>query len=1303
MVGLRTLERTAVFAWSSGSGPPLLATGTKVGALSDDFSSEIVLELWDLALDKQGQDVELDPLGTITTDSGFNDIAWSEPDDDHPLGVIAGALENGAVDLWDAQKLRDGGQDAFISRTTKHTGAVKALQWNPYRHNLLASVGAKGEIYIYDVNTMANPFRLGATAARADDIDCVDWNKSEKTAHILATGSSGGFVTVWDVKQKKDVLTLSNQGRKAVSAVAWDPEQSTTLATATSNDQEPLILIWSLRNSSAPERTLKGHQLGVLGLSWCLQDPELLLSCGKDNRTVCWNAKTAEKYGDFTAGSNWAFQTRWNPHNPSLIASASFDGKVLVTSIQSTNSKPEQQAQANQSLDGEDFFAKAQTQPQGITFTLPKAPKWAARPSTVSFGFGGKLIRVSTDLASRKSKVAIETFAVDTSMGESAQKFEEKLKGGDVASICASKIEEAKTDEERADWQVIETLNTGKSRKKVREYLGFDEDELAKETEKLDINGEKDAKPETNGDDFFGNGENGDNFLADLAATKGTKTNNPFSIYTGSESDADKSVTRALMLGQFEKALDVCLREDRMSDAFMIAVCGGQKCIDKAQNAYLKKKAHGPNYLRLLASIVGKNLWDVVHNADLNDWKDVMATICTYADETEFSDLCEALGDRLEEALQGGEGEKARRRDASFCYLTGSRLEKVVVNWVQELREQEQATLEEEGAENSFSVHAKCLQQFIEKVTVFRQVTDFRDSELQASDSWRLAELYRLYAEYAEILAASGQLASAEQYLDLLPSKYNGAEAAQTRIRQATKKTTAAAPQQRQTAAAQRPAGRVPSVAQPAMAAQQPLINQARNSPAPYMPPNAAQAAAPQGPYAPASTPNTQRPYAPPANNYAPAGYQPPQAGTSYGQQPGAYGGYQPPQQAPLPPPPRANASSPAGPPAAATRNMSNWNDMPDNFFKDKPNSRRGTPAPQAIASPFPNAQGQLGSPPPPPTGPPQLGQQQRGHSPLPPPPKAGEAPPRITSPPAAGFQQQQGRPQSSSAANAYAPAPGSQQSPAVGSTLPTPGPPPIQRGASPYQPPPSRSTAAPSNRYAPAPGSQPSLTPGAPPPQRQVAPNPYAAQQPPQQSPYAPQQGGQYGQPQQMQGGPPPKASGPPPQGPPRSQVAPSQAGPPPQGPPRNTVASPSNQQPSLPQTPLSPLSQQPEYTAPPARPKYPRGDRSHISPSAQPIVDLLTPEISRIRSAAPQMYKPQVDDMEKRLNILFDHLNNEDLLSEDTVGEMVEIARAVQARDWERAQGLFNKLQAERAGEVGAWVVGVKRLINFGKVSKA
>lgn len=1270
MVRLREIPRTAVFAWLPGSGAPLVVTGTRAGAVGDDFSSEIKLELWDLRLNELHADGELTPAGSITTDSGFNDIAWSAPDDNHPLGVIAGALENGSVDLWDAQKLRNGSADAFISRTTKHSGSARALQWNPYRHNMLASVGAKGEIYIYDLNNMANASRLGASVARADDIECLDWNKQEKTAHILATGSSGGFVTVWDVKQKRDILTLNNQGRKAVSAVAWDPQESTKLATATSNDQEPLIFLWSLRNSSAPERTLKGHELGVLGLSWCVQDPELLLSCGKDNRTICWNPKTGERYGDFAAGSNWAFQSTWNPHNPSLIASASFDGKILITSTQSTNSKSEDQGSTNQVLDGEDFFAKAQSQPQGISFNLPKAPKWAERPAAVSFGFGGKLIRVGAD-ASRKSKVSIDTYEVDSTIGEATVKFEEKLGSSDLKDILATKIADAKTDEEKSDWQVIDTLNAGSSRKQLRQYLGFEDsssNDLSEATEKLAVNGDN----QTNGtadDDFFGGGAGEDNFLANLAGSKGAKVNNPFKIYTGSESDADKSITQALMLGEFEKALDVCLKEDRMSDAFMIAVCGGQQCIDKAQTAYLKKKTDGPNYLRLLASIVGKNLWDVVHNAELNDWKEVMATLCTYADEKEFPDLCETLGDRLEEAFQSGDGPKTLRRDASFCYLAGAKLEKVVINWVAEFEEQEKDAQEKSESDSSFSVHAKCLQEFIEKVSVFRKVTRFSDTELQASADWKLAPLYSLYAEYADILASHGQLAAAERYLDLLPSKFAGAETSQQRIKQATKKATAAA---RQPAAAQRGGRMQPAVGtfqpiptvQPAQAQPAPLINQARNPTA--------------SPYAPvgmnATAQQSTNPYAPSSNAYAPSGYTPAQTPLSYGQP--AYGGYQAPQQqAALPPPPRGSTASPAVLPAALSKKTGDWNDMPEGFLdKRQPTPRRNTPGPQPVAAPFPGAQNVMSPPP----GPPTAYGYQKPTPPLPPPPKAGEGPPRVTSPLAAPMPPPIQRP--SSAANAYSPQMPSQSQ---GSTLPMPAAPPVQRGASPYQPPPSISSATPSNRYAPAPGAQPSALPGQAPQHRNVAPNPYQAQGQPQ-GPYAPQpppQQAPYGQPPQAAAAPRAPV-GPPPSGPPRGMPKMS-SGPPPARPAAQQLPTPQQEEPPA-------VTPQPQVPSTPAQPKYPRGDRSHIPVSAQPIVDLLTPEVSRIKAVAPQTFKPQVDDMEKRINILFDHLNNEDLLQPDTVQQMVQIAQLVQQKDFDQAQARFNEMQQTKLETEGThWMV--------------
>ncbi|EEP81576.1 Sec31 protein [Uncinocarpus reesii 1704] len=527
MVRLREIPRTATFTWSPGSAAPFIATGTRAGAVDADFSNETFLELWNLDLDNDKLGAELEPAAKISTDSG----------------------------------------DPLISSASKHSGSIKTLQFNPRHSNLLATGGGKGELFISDLNNVDQPFRLGSAAARVDDIECLDWNK--KVPHILVTGSSAGFVTVWDVKTKKESLTLNNLGRKAVSAVAWDPEKPTKLITSIPLETDPLILVWDLRNSNAPERVLRGHESGVLSLSWCTQDPDLLLSCGKDNRTICWNPQTGHSYGEFPVVTNWTFQTRWNPHNPNMFATASFDGKIAIQTIQNTrHDAPQAGKNQEQAVNDEDFFAKAQTQPQISTFSLPKAPKWLERPVTASFGFGGRVVSV---------------------------------------------------EEEKADWKVIETLLSDNPRKQLINYLGFSNevDEASDSLSKLGL-----GKTEINGDDqlspksesarkhkritsIFDGTFEGESFLNEIASSKGAKTNNPFQIYTGSESEADRAITRALLLGQFEKALEVCLQEDRMSDAFMVAVCGGKNCIEKVQEAYFSKQSDGPSYTLL----TGKKPW----------------------------------------------------------------------------------------------------------------------------------------------------------------------------------------------------------------------------------------------------------------------------------------------------------------------------------------------------------------------------------------------------------------------------------------------------------------------------------------------------------------------------------------------------------------------------------------------------------------------------------------------------------------------------------------------------------------------
>ena len=1174
-----------------------------------------------------------------------------------------------------------------MSRTSKHSGAIKTLQFNPFRPELLATAGAKGELFISDLNNIGSPFRMGNSVARADDFECLDWNKN--VPHIMATGSSGGFVTVWDVKTKKESLTLNNLGRKAVSAVAWDPNKHTRLITAIPHDSDPLILVWDLRNTNAPERILKGHDGGVLSVSWCQQDNDLLLSCGKDNRTICWNPQTGESYGDFPVVTNWTFQTRWNPHNPEILATASFDGKITVQSIQSTNAESAQSATGQiQTGDDEDFFNKSQAQPQGASFSLNKAPKWLEKPCGASFGFGGKVVSFNaagTSGAQRHSKLRISNFTVDSGVGTSTETFENALKQNDLKSICESRITGSTSTEEKADWKVIETLTSANPRKDLIEYLGFSgtEDEAADGISKLTVNGDDKDEPtvsqssgsaatKTNRLSAFFETADGDSFLADLAATKGAKTNSPFQVYTGQESEADRRITHALLLGQFEEALDVCLQEDRLSDAFMIAICGGQKCIDKAQKAYFNKKEEGPNYLRLLASVVGKNLWDVVYNADLESWKEVMATFCTYASAEEFPDLCEALGDRLEEQMRASQ-DSSLRKDASFCYLAGSKLEKVVAIWIAELGENEKIGQEDPTSDSTFSLHARSLQSFIEKVTVFREVTKFQDNDRSATSGWKLAALYDKYTEYADIVASHGQLQTAERYLNLLPNSYPAAEVPRNRIKQATRK--AVEPIMRQPANV----GRVAQRPQPAMAAFQ-------SQPGPAKPPAPTQA----NPYAPSAPSQPQNPYAPSNGAYGatgypgPGGYQQPQQFQQQPPPPPQQPGMAPPpkygtpyQNPSLGPPPRNLNASPSIPPPSKAQNMSNWNDIPDSFAKP-PTSRRGTPgtAPPVI-NPAYGYPGVMASPPMsgPPTGAPP-----KSTPPVGPPPKGPAGlPPRTNSPSlnmSPSYQQPE-RP-SSSAANVYAPQQPASQLGSIQQQAQIP------RGPSPYNAPPS--APPPSNRYAPAPAAQSAAPPAQPEPpmnrQGPPPPNPYA-----QQPTYAPQQQGV-------------STMNPPPGQSQRPSAPPTR---PPQAPTQDSR--PGTAQSLRGRTSVSQ--------------KYPSGDRTHIPSNAKPIYEILNGDMQRVKAKAPSSFRAQVVDTEKRLSILFDHLSNEDLLTEDTVSSMVGLAQALQARDYEQAQAIHVEIMTNKTDECGNWMVrktgafhydekanrslqvGVKRLIGMSRAT--
>lgn len=121
-----------------------------------------------------------------------------------------GGADQGHILLFDPAKLLLGKNDEtggyLLSDTKKHSGAVKAIDFNPFQPNLLASGATQSEIYIWDLNSQAAaPMTPGTLSQPPDDVTCLAWNK--QVQHILASTFATRCV-VWDLRKNEPIIKV---------------------------------------------------------------------------------------------------------------------------------------------------------------------------------------------------------------------------------------------------------------------------------------------------------------------------------------------------------------------------------------------------------------------------------------------------------------------------------------------------------------------------------------------------------------------------------------------------------------------------------------------------------------------------------------------------------------------------------------------------------------------------------------------------------------------------------------------------------------------------------------------------------------------------------------------------------------------------------------------------------------------------------------------------------------------------------------------------------------------------------------
>ena len=331
-----------------------------------------------------------------------------------------------------------------------------------------------------------------------------------------------------------------------------------------------------------------------------------------------------------------------------------------------------------------------------------RPPKWLRPSSSVSCGFGGVIV----SCGAADKVVRIRTVVEEPVLEKLSRNFETTMDPNNIIAFCHNKAMMVKNDmDEKRLWQFMQVIFEANARQQLLDTLGYDPAAVAAKVSA--------HQEESNG------------------SNKG-KSDMP----QGTQS----VVKEALMVGNFEAAVDCCFRTGNLADALVLASCGGAELWAKTQERYFESQSQKRPFLSVVGAIIRNDLEPLVQNSDLGNWKETLAILSTYGKSDEFPPLCVALGDKL-----GAAGDHA---SASLCYMCALSLNKAVKYWRMQLAK--------ENASKGTEMDLQGMHEFVIKVAIFLQAAGSSENISPEDEA--------LFTLYAEKLAEQGLLATAAKY-----------------------------------------------------------------------------------------------------------------------------------------------------------------------------------------------------------------------------------------------------------------------------------------------------------------------------------------------------------------------------------------------------------------------------------------------------------------------------------------------------------------------------------------------------------
>lgn len=227
------------------------------------------------------------------------------------------------------------------------------------------------------------------------------------------------------------------------------------------------------------------------------------------------------------------------------------------------------------------------------------------RPGGLSFGFGGKLVSVvpsrkhSLDGASKSTgnikttQISIKDVETTAESIPNSEEFDAAIRSGDrdtVSEYCRSK--EIKTSgNDRETWEMLRLMFSTDAKRQLLTHLGFKDIELIQNVGVTNKNGEASTPPPVFSEVHTDSGVHDALDFFENLPDEGTEyKESPKPIETKpniTEVTADineDEIQKALLVRNYEAAVELCFKTNRAADALIIAHAASPELFDRVRH-----------------------------------------------------------------------------------------------------------------------------------------------------------------------------------------------------------------------------------------------------------------------------------------------------------------------------------------------------------------------------------------------------------------------------------------------------------------------------------------------------------------------------------------------------------------------------------------------------------------------------------------------------------------------------------------------------------------------------------------------